>query len=187
MEKDYNYKKQLILNYLKLCYELTTSSLEDVDVRTITKDFIKKKAANDHLDVRNLVENMGRSTNNIRRRFQIDFLFIDKELEQEIIDSGSSTLPESQYRYNLSGILKIYDQFTDKRITKQGLNLHKQAGSDGYVKLPTLQLKGEHTTVLEKDVITYIYTETGVKLEPEQIRHLAYKKPLPPVKDEGED
>jgi hypothetical protein len=182
MDKDYNYKKQLVLNYLKLCYELTTSDLQGVDVRNIIKGFVKKKAADDHLDVRNLVENMGIQTNNLRRRFQIDFLMVDKELENEIIDSGSSTLPESQYRYNLSGILKIYEEFTDRRITKQGLNLHKKQN-----KFPTIEIKGEHTTVLENDVVSYIYTETGVKLEAEQIRYLAYKKPLPHIKDEGED
>ena len=47
----------------------------------------------------------------------------------------------------------------------------------GYIKLPAQKKEGTNKAVFESDLLDYFFTESGVRLQPLQIRKFYYKAP----------
>jgi hypothetical protein len=169
------HKTKLINNYLQLCYEMSTGEFTDVDVDTIIHSFVSGMASKKHLNKLDLTEKLAVSTNTLRRKMQIKLHLFAEKLEREILEAGNKVQPEHQNRYRISDIQKIYQDFAGRSITRQTINTHTKPNSKGLIKLPVVHLPSEHTSVLQRDLIAYFYTETGIKLEPEEIKKYAYK------------
>lgn len=174
--------KDHIINYLKFLLNSLENRLDDEEIQSLIKNFVKRTAIEKKVNQKDLLNKIASESNAVNRRFKINFVKVynDFEEEQEAVSGVDLTLDTatSHFRYNMAAIEKFYEEFVGRKITRQAINQHKKPDTAGHVKLPTVQFKGEYVSVTEPDLIDYFEREVGVKLEPELIRKYAYKKPI---------
>ena len=165
-------KNALYLSHLKLLYELSVQEQDDVDINFVVKGFLQRKSMELQVSQSELISRITVATTVAKRKIVTALLMIEEEIEREILEQGINLDATNQYRYSLTNIQEFYEKFANRKISRQALNKQKNT------VLPLKQFPNEYATVIESDLVEYFYVQTGIKLVVEEIRPMAYKKPL---------
>ncbi|WP_439881646.1 hypothetical protein ACSX1A_00520 [Pontibacter sp. MBLB2868] len=165
-------KNALYLSHLKLLYELSVQKQDDVDINYVVKSFLQRKSMDLKVSQSELIGRLTVATTVAKRKIVTTLLMIEEEIEKEMLEQGINLDSTNQYRYSLANIQVFYDKFANRKISRQALNKQKNS------ILPLKQLPNEYASVLENELLEYFYLQTGVKLDVDLIRPMAYKKPL---------
>ncbi|MFT2010196.1 hypothetical protein ACMA1I_16090 [Pontibacter sp. 13R65] len=165
-------KAALYLGHLKLLYEICVQENDEVDINLILKGFLQRKAMELQVSQSELIKILSTGSTVLRRKIMTGLLLVEEEIETDIIRNGVALDATRQYRYSLANIQEFYKIFAGRKISRQAINQQKR------ILLPIQDIPNEYTSVIESDLIEYFYTQTGIKLDVQKIRPLAYKKPL---------